>query len=122
MPRARKRPKVALHCAARRFAMPIDDARFRLAMSHFASGVTVVTTAHDGQLYGMTVASFASLSLHPPLVLVCIENSVRTHDAIAEAGQFGVNILTRPQADLSNRFASRIEDKFEGVPTFAGQL
>ena len=53
--------------------MPIDDARFRLAMSHFASGVTVVTTSHDGTAFGMTVASFASLSLHPPLVLVCIE-------------------------------------------------
>ena len=53
--------------------MPIDDAHFRLAMSHFASGVTVVTTSHDGKLFGMTVASFASLSLHPPLVLVCIE-------------------------------------------------
>jgi len=48
--------------------MPIDDGHFRLALSHFASGVTVVTTAHDGQLYGMTVASFASLSLHPPTI------------------------------------------------------
>src|SRR5947209_20463506 len=115
MPRARERPKVALHCAARRFAMPIDDARFRLAMSHFASGVTVVTTAHDGQLYGMTVASFASLSLHPPLVLVCIERSVKTHDAIAAAGKYGVSILSSTQADISAKFASRSDDKFNGV-------
>jgi len=49
--------------------MPIDDARFRQAMGHFASGVTVVTTASAGELYGMTVSSFSSLSLNPPLVL-----------------------------------------------------
>src|SRR5881397_2841653 len=115
MPRARERPKVALHCAARRFAMPIDDARFRLAMSHFASGVTVVTTEHGGKPFGMTVASFASLSLRPPLVLICIEKTVKTHDAIAAAGKFGVSILRADQADLSSRFAARSEDKFSGV-------
>src|SRR5882672_3970613 len=114
MPRARERPKVALHCPARRFAMPIDDAQFRLALSHFASGVTVVTTAHEGRLYGMTVASFASLSLQPPLVLVCIERSVKTHDAIAASGRYGVSILSNAQADISSKFASRSDDKFTG--------
>ena len=102
--------------------MPIDDAHFRLALSHFASGVTVVTTAHDGQLYGMTVASFASLSLHPPLVLVCIERSVKTHDAIAAAGKFGVCILSSAQADISSKFASRSDDKFAGVELIEGEL
>ena len=102
--------------------MPIDDARFKLAMSHFASGVTVVTTEHDGSLYGMTVASFASLSLHPPLVLVCIEKSVKTHDAIANAGTFGVSILAQAQAGISNRFASKIDDKFDGVALQRGEL
>lgn len=96
--------------------MSIDDAQFKAAMSHFASGVTIVTTEHDGKRYGMTVASFASLSLHPPLVLVCIEKNLKTHDAIAAAGQFGVSILGAEQGDVSNRFASRVEDKFEGVP------
>src|SRR5438270_12054915 len=100
MPRARERPKVALHCAARRFAMPIDDARFRLAMSHFASGVTVVTTSHDGKVFGMTVASFASLSLHPPLVLVCIDQSVTTHDAIVAAQHVRVSILSSAQTHV----------------------
>lgn len=95
--------------------MSIDDAQFKLAMSHFASGVTVVTTEHGGKPYGMTVASFASLSLHPPLVLVCIEKTVKTHDAIAAAGKFGVNILAKGQGEVSSRFASRIEDKFAGV-------
>jgi len=101
--------------------MPIDDADFRLAMSHFASGVTVVTTSHGGHQYGMTVASFASLSLHPPLVLVCIERSVKTHDAIAASGKYGVSILSSAQADISSKFASRSDDKFNGVEIVAGE-
>jgi flavin reductase (DIM6/NTAB) family NADH-FMN oxidoreductase RutF len=102
--------------------MPIDDAQFKLAMSHFASGVTVVTTEHDGTPYGMTVASFASLSLNPPLVLVCIEKSVKSHDAIAEAEKFGVSILAHDQAEVSGRFASKkIEDRFAGVAWRRGE-
>ncbi len=100
--------------------MPIDDAAFKLAMSHFASGVTVVTTEHDGKQFGMTVASFASLSLHPPLVVVCIEKSVKTHDAIAAARKFGVSILAADQAEVSSRFASKREDKFEGASIHRG--
>lgn len=102
--------------------MPIDDAHFRLALSHFASGVTVVTTQYDGKPYGMTVASFASLSLHPPLVLVCIERSVKTHDAIAAAGKYGVSILNSEQAEISSKFASRSDDKFAGVELVPGDL
>lgn len=102
--------------------MPIDEARFKLAMSHFASGVTIVTTEHEGKQYGMTVASFASLSLHPPLVLVCIEKSVKTHDAIAGAGAFGVSMLALTQQDVSGRFASRRDDKFDGVAVRRGEL
>jgi flavin reductase (DIM6/NTAB) family NADH-FMN oxidoreductase RutF len=101
--------------------MPVDDAQFKLAMSHFASGVTIVTTEAEGQRYGMTVAAFSSLSLHPPLVLVCVEKSVKTHEAIASAGKFGVSILGDTQADVSNRFASRIEDKFAGVEVVRGE-
>jgi flavin reductase (DIM6/NTAB) family NADH-FMN oxidoreductase RutF len=82
--------------------------------------VTVVTTEQDGTPYGMTVAAFSSLSLHPPLVLICVEKSVRTHEAIAAAGKFGVSILSQSQADVSNRFASRGEDKFSGVATHPG--
>jgi len=102
--------------------MPIDDAGFKLAMSHFASGVTVVTTEHEGAMFGLTVASFASLSLHPPLVLVCIEKSAKTHDAIAAAGKFGVSILSGGQQDVSNRFASRLDDKFVGIDVRRGEL
>lgn len=102
--------------------MPVADTEFKLALSNFVSGVTVVTTEADGRQYGMTVASFASLSLHPPLVLVCIEKSVKTHDAILSAGKFGISILSKEQAGLSNRFASRSDDKFEGVALQKGAL
>jgi flavin reductase (DIM6/NTAB) family NADH-FMN oxidoreductase RutF len=94
----------------------IDDAQFKLAMSHFTSGVTVVTAEHDGTPYGMTVASFASLSLNPPLVLVCIEKNAKTHHGIEAAGAFGVSMLAQSQSELSGRFASKkIDDKFAGV-------
>lgn len=95
--------------------MPVDDAQFKLALSHFASGITIVTTEWNGKPYGMTVASFASLSLHPPLVIICIEKSVKSHDAIAGAKKFAVNILAAHQSDVATRFASRSEDKFAGV-------
>jgi flavin reductase (DIM6/NTAB) family NADH-FMN oxidoreductase RutF len=103
--------------------MPIDDATFKLGLSHFASGVTLVTTEYEGERFGMTVASFCSLSLHPPLVLVCLEKSARTHEAVTASGVFGVSILARDQEALSGRFASRkIDDKFSGVPTRRGEL
>jgi len=100
----------------------VDDAQFKLALSHFASGVTVVTTEHEGKRFGMTVASFASLSLRPPLILVCVERGVKSHDAIAAAGRFAVNVLDQGQSEISNRFASRVDDKFAGVETHKGEL
>jgi len=102
--------------------MPIDDARFRQAMGHFASGVTVVTTAAGSELYGMTVSSFSSLSLNPPLVLICIDKSVPTHDILKHAGCFVVNILEERQEHLSRRFATTANDKFKGVAWHTGKL
>jgi flavin reductase (DIM6/NTAB) family NADH-FMN oxidoreductase RutF len=93
----------------------IDEARFRQVMGHFASGVTVITTEQGGRLYGMTVSSFCSLSLQPPLVLICITTALATHTALAEAGMFAVNILSQSQEHLSRLFSSRIDDKFEQV-------
>jgi flavin reductase (DIM6/NTAB) family NADH-FMN oxidoreductase RutF len=101
--------------------MPIDDVRFRHALAHFASGVTVVTTAHAGRLYGMTVSSFASLSLKPPLVLICVEQNLITHTAITDAGWFAVNILEHSQEELSRRFATREDDKFTDVAWHTGR-
>ncbi|HET7433945.1 MAG TPA: flavin reductase family protein [Thermoanaerobaculia bacterium] len=100
----------------------IDDATFKAAMSHFASGVTVVTSSYQGEDFGMTVASFASLSLRPPLVLVCIESNAKSHAAIAASSTFGVSILGLSQGDISNRFASRAGDKFAETRTRRGEL
>jgi flavin reductase (DIM6/NTAB) family NADH-FMN oxidoreductase RutF len=102
--------------------MPIDDARFRQVLGHFASGVTVITTRYEGQLYGMTASSFTSLSLNPPLILFCVDVRINTHDALIGAGHFVVNILAEDQEHLSRRFASREVDKFKGVAYHTGQL
>ncbi|NOK57576.1 MAG: flavin reductase [Chloroflexi bacterium AL-W] len=102
--------------------MAIDEARFRQTMGYFASSVTVVTTQYNHQPYGITVSSFASLSLRPPLVLICIDTSLRTHDAIISAGCFAVNFLEKHQEHLSRRFASRDDNKFVNVSWFEGQL
>lgn len=92
--------------------MTVDQREFRLALSHFASGVTVVTTREAADLVGITVSAFASLSLDPPLVLICIDHRARSHDAIARSGVFAVNILTDQQEAVARRFASHIPDKF----------
>lgn len=102
--------------------MPFDESEFKRAMSHFASGITVVTTEAGGEKFGMTVASFASLSLRPALVLVCIEKTPRTHDAIVSAGKFAVNVLATTQCDVSTSFATKTGDRFEGIASHAGKL
>ncbi len=95
-----------------------DD--FKQAMRRFVSGVTVVTTAADGVKTGITVSAFSSLSLDPPLVLICIDKNAAAHDVIQRAGKFAVNILGADQESVSNRFASREEDKFGGVTWHEG--
>lgn len=109
----------------------IDESLFRQTMSHFASGVTVVTTALGERLAGLTVSSFASLSLNPPLVLICIDHAASSHDMIAAAGKFAVNILAEDQEYLSRRFAMHDGAKFvphsytlseNGLPLLEGVL
>lgn len=96
--------------------MPVSSADFRAALSRFASGVTVVTTKdNSGKQYGITVSAFCSVSLEPPLVLICIEKTTGSHHAFEEAGRFTVNILTDEQADISEHFATLLEDKFSLV-------
>ena len=96
--------------------MPISKDEFRSAMSRFASGVTVVTAkTEDGQPSGLTVSSFASLSLEPPLVLICIDKRASIHDLLVEGRHFAVNVLGEEQEILSRRFASRDADRFSGT-------
>jgi flavin reductase (DIM6/NTAB) family NADH-FMN oxidoreductase RutF len=95
--------------------MPLERPEFFAIMSSFASGVTVVTTAHAGRPVGLTVSAFASLSVEPMLVLISIDKRVSTHETLQASGLFAVNILAEHQADLSTRFAAKVEDKFAGL-------
>lgn len=95
--------------------MAIAQDEFRRVLGHFASGVTVVTTAYEGYLYGITISSFTSLSLDPPLVLICVDRQVTSHTAIMESGFFAVHILGEDDERWSRHFATREPNKFEGV-------
>lgn len=96
----------------------ISGAEFRTAMSHFATGVTVVTSLAPGRApVGTTANAVTSLSLDPPLVLVCFDLTSLTLQAIREHGAFAVNVLAAPQADLSANFARRgLTAAWDGVP------
>ena len=97
--------------------MVIAPDAFRRALGHFATGVTVVTTCDsDGRPTGLTASAFSSVSLDPPLVLVCVDHKAQSYPALLERGRFAVNVLRRDQEMVSRRFASTRLDKFDGVP------
>ncbi|WP_028464711.1 flavin reductase family protein [Nisaea denitrificans] len=95
--------------------MSVNSDQFRDVMGRFATGVTVVTTVNQGRLDGFTASSFSSVSLDPPLVLVCIGKDATCHDAFSASGCFAINILSADQANLSVRFSSDVGDRFDGV-------
>ena len=98
--------------------MAIGKDEFRAALSRFASGVTVVTTKDaQGNLHGITVSAFCSVSLEPPLILICVEKNPGSHYALTETAFFSVNILRQEQRHLSEKFASFLSNKFEDVET-----
>lgn len=100
--------------------MTIHPNTFKQTMSRFASGVTVVTTHYQGQNHGMTASSFSSVSLEPPLILVCIAKQLRSHCFIEKSGVFAVNILSAAQLEWGRRFAGMIpgvDDRFAGITT-----
>lgn len=100
---------------------PLPQSALRAVMACFPTGVTVVATRDaDGGPIGLTVNSFTSVSLDPPLVLVCIDRASQSHDRLLEAGAFAVSILAAGQADVARRFASRPSaGRFHGVSWFA---
>ena len=101
--------------------MPVSEADFRNALSRFSSGVTVVTTKDArGNLHGITVSAFCSVSLVPPMVLICIEKATASHDSFGESGVFVVNVLSESQRRLSESFAAPSEDKFSDVEFHPG--
>ena len=102
----------------------VDEEKFRTAMVHFATGVTVVT-ARDrrGEPVGLTVNALTSVSLDPLLILVCLHAHAESHDPLLESGVFAVNVLNRGQEELALRLsAGKTEERFQGLEVTEGPL
>ena len=111
--------------------MPLDAARFRQTMGQLATGICVVTVRTGEGGFGMTASSVTSLSLQPPLLLVCVGHEAAILDALLRAGRFGVNVLAADQEALARRFADRERQRLSaaelelspgGVPVLGGTL
>lgn len=98
----------------------VDPQHFRAALSQWPSGVTIVTSLYEGEPVAMTASSFASLSLSPPLVLVCVADTAHSHAGLTRAEGFTVHVLAQGQDDLSNRFARWDATRWDGVETQEG--
>ncbi|RXF70976.1 flavin reductase family protein [Hansschlegelia zhihuaiae] len=111
---------------------PVSPDELRTFAGHFATGVAVVTSrSPDGTLCGVTINAVSSLSLDPPLFLVCLDHRSNTLGSVLESRRFGLHFLARDQARLSQVFASKVTDKFaavdheisaNGVPLLGGVL
>jgi flavin reductase (DIM6/NTAB) family NADH-FMN oxidoreductase RutF len=104
---------------------------FRQAMGNWGTGVTIVATSGtEGKPYGLTVSSFTSVSLDPPLILVCLDNRISGLQAFKDSERFGVSVLAEGQADLSTLFAKKDSERpaelyftgKTGVPLIHGSL
>ncbi len=103
--------------------MAIDARELRNVMGNFATGVTIITTKNAaGKPFGLTANAFSSLSLDPPLLLICVDKKVDCYACFDESKVFGVNFLSEGQDQLSNRFATKGIEKFEGVAYKLGEL
>ncbi|MBV9817910.1 MAG: flavin reductase [Solirubrobacterales bacterium] len=99
----------------------ITPQQFRDVIGRFATGVTVITTSDERQRYGTTASAVSSLSLEPPMLLICMNRESSTGQAIARVGRFVVNILAEDQDHLAVRFARKDPDKFDGITLTPGQ-
>lgn len=95
--------------------MTIPATRMRRVMGQFVTGVSVVTTEADGVPHGMTANSLTSVSLEPPMLLVCLGSGARTTEALTQSGRFVVNILSLRQEWVASRFARPGIDHFDGL-------
>jgi len=95
---------------------PVASREFRRACGRFATGVTIASVVDSqGAPHGLTVSSFTSVSLHPPLILICLGHEVSAIHHFRAATHFGINVLAEDQRALSERFARRGEDRFDGL-------
>jgi len=101
--------------------MAVTAEQLKESMRHWASGVAIVTSRYGDEVHGMTVNSFTSVSITPPIIVVTLANTTRTYKLVKQSGVFGVTFLNSIQQHLSERFAGQIEeqqDRFEGLETF----
>ena len=100
----------------------IDPDSFRAALGRFASGITVVTARDkEGRDNGMTVSAFCSVSLTPPLVLLCIGHDASMHALLCRESHVGISVLAEGQEPLSRRFADPETDRFDGIGFSRGE-
>ncbi len=103
--------------------MAIDGRELRNAMGLFATGVTIITTKDaSGKPFGLTANAFSSLSLDPPMLLICVDKGVDCYACFDESKVFVVNFLSLAQEELSTRFATKGIEKFEGLSYSVGEL
>ena len=101
----------------------IEPGDFRTALGRFASGIAIMSTLQDGVAHAMTANAFTSVSLDPPLVLVCVDKGVRMHDAVLDCGYWAVSVLADSQQEIADRFAKSGRDlysQFDGIGTQPG--
>ncbi len=100
----------------------VTSEEFRHACGRFATGITIATVMDsEGVPHGLTVNSFTSVSLEPPLISICLGHAVTMIDLFREANFFGINVLTDQQRHLSDHFARKGHDRFQGVAWTPGQ-
>jgi flavin reductase len=116
--------------------MSLSPAEYRKAMGSFATGVTIITLDLEGEVHGMTANAFASVSLDPPLLLVCVDHTARTHAHMHAKKRFGINILAAHQREISEYYArpvhtheraeqeavARFDRTAQGTPILHGAL
>lgn len=102
-------------------SLPIEDATLRQVHRKFVTGVTVVTTMADSQPRGLAVNAFTSISLDPPLTLVCINKSSNTFNSLFQSQYIGINVLSHHQGTICRWFASKRTDKFADIDWVAGE-
>jgi flavin reductase (DIM6/NTAB) family NADH-FMN oxidoreductase RutF len=100
----------------------IDADTFRSVLGRFASGITIVTArTPNGDDHGMTVSAFCSVSLSPPMILICVDHAADMHALLAPGEPFGVSILSRDMEAHSRRFADARMDRFDGIGYLRGE-
>ncbi len=103
-------------------AAPVSSEEFRRACGRFPTGVTIATVLDaNSQPHGLTVSSFTSVSLEPPLISICLGHAVSLIDTFRAASFFGINVLGEEQQSLSELFARKGQDRFQGIAWTPGE-